>query len=209
MWSQYPRDEDEIFSARKDFLSFLKALKQTAGVQSIDILAHSMGSRLPTNALDYINSVSDRDWPSLSDVVLAAPDIYTRQFQQETDALRKMVRRTTIYASDYDTVLACSHTSHSDQRVGQAGADIFVENGIDTIDASRVEHSTGFSKVWNTVTSSLPCWMTGHSYYISNLSVQNDIHELIEFGAEPLHRHGLVKINRADGKSYWALRDIQ
>jgi esterase/lipase superfamily enzyme len=200
----YDRDEDEIAAARDDFLRFLKVLKQTEGLRNIDIFAHSMGGRLPTLALDYINFSADRNWPSLSQVILAAPDIYTRIFHQNADAFRKIVHRTTIYASEFDTALMCSERLHVDRRVGQGGSDIFVEKGIDTIDVSGVEKPSGLSL--KLLSSWLPCSWTGHAYYISNLSVQEDIHELITLDAEPPRRHGIIRKNGAD---YWVFKGVE
>jgi esterase/lipase superfamily enzyme/TRAP-type C4-dicarboxylate transport system substrate-binding protein len=195
----YLSDEDRVLAGRNDFIDFLKLVSSVAGVDNVSVFAHSMGARLTTFALDYMSANSTNSQPPIHQVVLAAPDIDVNTFSNELAAYGILVQKTTIYASAFDTALMCSEGIHSDRRVGQGGDSVFVSPGVDTIDASEVEKPPS----WAGWLGSIPCIGGGHSYYIDNLSVQADIHELISLGVEPSQRHGLVRLS---GKDYWVFK---
>lgn len=94
--------------------------------------------------------------------------------------------------------LKCSETMHTNKRVGEGGGHIFVSDGIDTIDASQIERPP-----WYSVSSYFPCNGSGHSYYVDNVSVQEDMHELMMYNSDPSLRHGLEEV---PGSRYWIFR---
>jgi esterase/lipase superfamily enzyme/TRAP-type C4-dicarboxylate transport system substrate-binding protein len=197
----YSSDEDRVLAGRNDFVSFLKMIGGTVGAGNVSVFAHSMGARLTTFALDYMSANSLSPQPPIKQILLAAPDIDVETFNNELPAYKTLVqKRATIYASKFDKALACSGLFHGDRRVGQGGDNVFVSPDVDTIDASDVEQpATVWAKLF-----SVPC-DGGHSYYIDNLSVQQDIHEWIGSGVQPAQRHGLVKVV---GKEYWIFKSV-
>jgi esterase/lipase superfamily enzyme/TRAP-type C4-dicarboxylate transport system substrate-binding protein len=196
----YSSDEDRVVAGRNNFIEFVKMISDIAGADNVTVFAHSMGARLTTFALDYMSANLAKLLPPIHEVVLAAPDIDVSTFSNELPAYRVLVqKKATIYASNSDMALKCSEVFHNGRRVGQGGENVFVSPDVDTIDASEVERKPGFLD-W----LSKPC-ARGHSYYIDNLSVQEDIHELIASGVDPPRRHRLVK---KIGGDYWVFKGV-
>jgi esterase/lipase superfamily enzyme len=84
-----------------------------AGDPSIDIIAHSMGTRLTLRA------ITEGDAPALRYVVLAAPDIDTVAFLQLARKATPRTRRMTVYTSKFDVAMSASAATHNGySRVG-------------------------------------------------------------------------------------------
>lgn len=146
----------------------------------VHVVAHSLGNRAVVNAV--------RDLPPqarIAQLVLAAPDIDAGIFKQIAAAVRARSGRTTLYANSSDEALWLSSGLHGFPRAGQSGPDLVVVNGIDTIDASKID--TG---------------LLGHSYYGDRRSVVADLYNLIRLGLEPGRRFGLQSVKDARG-NYW------
>lgn len=194
---RYPSDEEEVRASRDEFLAFLKRLSSIPGLAKIHVAAHSMGNRLVVEAMDRLAVQSaGHPLPPFHHVVMAAPDVYVTLFQQTAASFVRHARRVTIYASDGDQALACSRKFHSNRRLGEAGQDIFVSQGIETIDASGVGPSANSS--W------FPC-SAGHSYLMRNARVQADLQTLFLSELPPGSRHGLIPKERG-GLPYWVFR---
>ena len=78
--SLYPSDEDNVRASRDDFLDFIQKLSQIKAVKKMFIFAHSMGGRLPTFALDYMNAGPGKEWPKVQQIIMAAPDVDANLF---------------------------------------------------------------------------------------------------------------------------------
>ena len=75
----------------------------------------------------------------------------------------KMAERVTLYASSNDEALRLSKKLHGYPRAGEAGRDIVILPGMDTVDCTAVDTS-----------------LLGHSYYGDSGSVLSDIVEVLE-----------------------------
>jgi len=94
---------------------------------------------------------------------------------------------TTLYASSNDEAIRISKEPHSYPRAGEAGDDIIILPGLDTIDASMVDTS-----------------LIGHSYFAEKRSVLSDLFYLLGEGKPPSQRHSLEPRTSAKG-TYRAL----
>lgn len=99
---------------------------------TIDVIAHSMGSRMTLRAL------SEGAAPSVRYLVLAAPDVDPGPFLRLTAKAVKHTQRLTIYTAAYDTALSASKGAHGRARAGVGlGAGVTeLLGGAEIIDAT-------------------------------------------------------------------------
>ena len=163
---------------------YLKTLLANLAAQTprvaIHVVAHSMGSRVVANALqelaaDAKNSASSKP---LREVALLAPDIDGALFAKAAGRLAATAQRITLYASERDEALLLSQQQAGYRRAGQAGADIVVVPGIDTIDATAVSTSVLGLR---------------HLYYADNATILSDLFHLIR-GRPPSERARLESV---------------
>src|SRR5262249_31973367 len=139
---------------------FLELLAQEGELNKIHLIAHSMGNRCLAAAVQKVTLPKTCE---LDQCVLAAPDIDAGVFKRDiVSALMKSVKRLTLYASSRDRALKMSKELHDYPRAGDAGPGIIVLEGMDSIDASRVD--TDF---------------LGHSYYGDSPNLIGDLRKII------------------------------
>lgn len=155
------------------------------GVSNIHVIAHSMGNRALARAISELSTSSS---VRLNQIILTAPDIDTGEFLQLADAIRSVSQRVTLYASSTDKAIQISRTIHKYPRAGEAGKQIVVTKGIDTIDATGVDTS-----------------FLAHSYFSDEQRLLADIYYVIREGKPPSKRHGLTWKLSLRGV-YWAFR---
>lgn len=159
---------------------FLVSLHNRLRAKRIHIIAHSMGNRALVQALSQIaREHLGGEGPFFQNVILAAPDVDRRVFQELASAFRSEAVRVTLYASDSDKALAAAQTLQRFPRAGDANP-LLVVSGIDTIDASII--NTDF---WN------------HSYF-TDTRLLNDIRELMKNFTAPLPRFSIQRIGAGD-----------
>ena len=122
----YPRDADAVDWSELQFGRFVRSLTARFEIVGVDIMAHSMGTRLAANLMRD-------DWPGgEAAVVLAAADIARpnlRQAADETDDAR-----ISLFVSKKDLALFASQfLGAREPRAGRASP-LFVHSGIDTVD---------------------------------------------------------------------------
>ncbi len=183
----YSQDETNVQWTVPRFVSFLEDLAARSGAEHIHLIAHSMGNRALTAALQEIAwKTAAASVPSrFSEVILTAPDIDAEVFRDLARAMRPTARRMTLYASGHDRALEISHQIHGYGRAGDVRPAIVVVDGLDSIDASAVDTS-----------------FLGHSYYGDNRSVVADIYHLIRNGLEPGDRG--LRPQDGDSGHFWA-----
>jgi esterase/lipase superfamily enzyme len=182
----YPADEDSVQWTVEHLLAFLKDVAEKTGAQRVQLIAHSMGNRALANALDRLAAAHSP--VKFREVVLAAPDIDADIFRQLASAICSQSQRVTLYASSADLALVASQRFHKYSRVGESGKNLVVLQGIDTIDATKVD--TG---------------LLGHSYYADNRSILADLFNLIRYDLPPPQRFGLQE-QTWNQLFYWSLR---
>ncbi len=180
----YREDEQAVGRSVPRLEGFLRELHEQMGEVRIDLIAHSIGTRLLLNALQPI-AQRHAGSPLFRNLILAAPDVATGQFIDQVARSLSLAQRSTLYVSSRDRALFASQRLHKDFR---AGRDLILIQGVDTVDVSPVDTSR-----------------TRHSYYIENRWVLNDIYQLLYCEASPARRFGLVEV-RAGDASFWQLR---
>ena len=167
----------------------LRLLARDAGAERIDLIAHSMGSRLLIQALDEL--ARDRaatEPPLFGEVIFAAPDVDSDIFATSVARLRPLVGRFTLYVSSNDVALATSRRLAGDHpRAGESGPGMVVIADMDTVDASAVGDD-----------------LFGHEYFGESAPVLNDIRLLLRDGDGAAERPRLERDFHL-GRSYWRL----
>jgi esterase/lipase superfamily enzyme len=79
-----------------------------------------MGSRLVAETLHWANGRDDYGKDFLYHVILAAPNLYVNRYASTTASMSSLSKNVTLYASDNDQALACSHFVHM-EATGRAG----------------------------------------------------------------------------------------
>jgi esterase/lipase superfamily enzyme len=184
--SKYLVDETNVEWTAPHLEKFLRELAARSSARSIHLIAHSMGNRALTRALQQIAARTDRNAkPLFSEILLTAPDIDSGVFADLAKVFRRAGERVTLYASSNDEALKASKKVHGYPRAGESGLNLVVLPGVDTIDVSAVDTS-----------------LLGHSYYGDNRSVLSDVFNLLRKREPPDRRFGLRKRKKA-GLPYW------
>jgi esterase/lipase superfamily enzyme len=165
----YTEDEDTVQWTAFHLRAFLEELAERSDAKKIHLIAHSMGNRALTAALQVIAAKRQRGAPTLFDqVVLAAPDIGADTMELLAGEVRPVAKRMTLYASDSDDALILSKYLHGGLRAGGKDTFLLIAPGIDTIDASAAR--TDFM---------------GHAYFDNSVNIITDIQKMFSTAASP------------------------
>jgi len=171
----YNADESDAQWSAPNLREFLESVRASSGAQRIHLIAHSMGNRVLTTALQQLaaRSPEPTEAPPFNQVVLTAPDIDADVFRRDiVPAILPTAERITLYASSDDNALVASKKIHGGYpRAGESGAGLVVLAGIDTIDASGIDTA-----------------LLGHSYFAETAPVLADLVAVIHFGLGPERR---------------------
>jgi esterase/lipase superfamily enzyme len=181
----YWHDEDEVAAAAVRFTPFLERLL-SGPADEVIIVCHSMGARIVTRALGEL-ARKNAKLSSLKKVVYAAADINIEEFNAQWPSLQKIQgTEWTLYESSGDFALRLSTFIHSFRRVGESDGGVYVQDGIDTIDASST------TSIFRTL---------GHSYIVSSPALAADVGDWVAQDLPPGVR-GLGRLMQ--GKAvYW------
>lgn len=187
----YPADESNVAWSAAHLKQFLLDVSHNSDARSVNLIAHSMGNRALTAALKDLQLELREESRLFNQVILAAPDIDADEFRLSiAPAMTRTANRITLYASAKDEALAASQLLHRGPRAGDAGRDLVVVPGIDTIDVTAIDTSP---------------W--GHTYYGSSDPVLQDLAHLILRAAAPSERTWLAQ-HEAGGLPYWIFQPI-
>lgn len=155
---------------------FLEDLVAQSGARTIHIIAHSMGNRALTDALELIAlRKAPIEAPLFDQVIFAAPDVDQGLFAHVLPTIRPLAKRLTLYASNQDWALVASRKLHGNApRAGQGGDDLIEIPVIDTIDMSELGED-----------------MLAHSYVANDQSAILDIATLFWRNPGPNERCGM------------------
>ena len=185
--TSYMTDGESVKRAIPHLRKFLKHIRDNSGAQTIHLIAHSMGNRVLAWALKDIayGLQAKQAPPAFNEIVLTAPDIDAEVFKDLAKEIQGAGHRLTLYASSKDKALTISKSLQGDYpRAGDAGKNIMVIPGVDTVDVSLLD--TG---------------LTGHSYYGDNKSVLADLFYLLR-GMLPDDR-SFLKPKERNNLRYW------
>ncbi len=138
----YVYDRDSSTAARDDLEETLVALSRSKRIDSIDIIAHSMGGWLAMETLRQLAIKGNRDLGGkLGNVVLASPDIDVDIFRKQMARYGKPDRDFVILLSSNDRALrVSSFIAGSQARVGgYDNAEALAELGVTVVDLSSAE----------------------------------------------------------------------
>ncbi len=186
----YTVDENNVRNSVRHLKTFLDLLVQRSDARVVHLIAHSMGNRALTAALERLASeMPPESAPLFNQIALVAPDVDAEVFKQDImPAIQGVSSRISLYASAHDKALEASSQVHGGYpRAGNLEDGVVIAPGLDTIDASDVE--TGF---------------LAHSYFAETPSVISDLILLFNRGLGPEERSGLSAVEHPDG-TYWKL----
>ena len=185
----YSIDENNAQWTVTHLREFLLELAKESGADSINVVAHSMGNRAMTMAMQQIqHRRGQHDVPLFDRVVLAAPDVDADHFRRDlVPPLLRVANQVTLYASSDDRALIASKKVHGYPRAGESGEDLVVVPGVETVDVSGIDLS-----------------LLGHSYYGDNESMLRDLYEVVRARLPAPRRQSLIA--RQIGElTYWQL----
>ncbi|KRB56961.1 alpha/beta hydrolase [Flavobacterium sp. Root186] len=187
----YLKDIENADASIPELEKFVEDFIIKTEVKKMHIIAHSMGNRLITRALNNLaNKASFKPYIKvINQIVLAAPDLDQDVFSNTIlPTFKNIGFKRTLYASDKDKALNFSKTLRIGKiRLGQGGKNIFVSKDIDSIDASDVMSEGNH-----------------HSYIFETKELLMDMNILFEDGWEPKKRRLINKTK--NGLFYWLFR---
>jgi len=182
---RYAADRDHSLSTLPAFKRFVRDLSQNSGARTIHVIAHSMGNNALVHGLAEL-AREETNPPHFRQIIMAAPDVDRREFEQLADAFGRSADHFTLYAADNDRALGAAEALLGNPRIGDSRP-MFLRSGLDSIDASSI--IKGFLK---------------HSYF-ADPRILADIEKLIA-GYQPPPRFGLVGIPNDQRADYWTFR---
>jgi len=181
---RYLVDETNVHWSVPHFRKFLSLVLSETGAEAVHVIAHSMGNRALVEALRTFDlSKLPMGSARLTQVIFAAPDIDAATFQEVAEEFRQKAARFTLYASSRDKALIASKAVHKYPRAGDSGKYLVLLEGLDTIDATKV--NTGFMR---------------HSYIGDNDSILADVYDLLRGTPPPRFR---LRRRERGGREYW------
>ena len=145
----YHKDAGRFAASMPQIFDALDELGRRYGRSNVNIVAHSMGSRLVRDAVRLIDMSKGR----FGELVLIAPDVDRDAFVDALPDLERLVDDITVLVSNDDRLLLLSQTVNLGARLGQAGGEEI--DGVDVIDVTGLEDA-GFG---------------GHLYHLTNEAV--------------------------------------
>jgi esterase/lipase superfamily enzyme len=188
----YAVDETNMYWDERNFRNFLTKLARAEWVKEIVIVSHSLGARLVTPAVEYVDRTStNADSSNISNIILASPDVdredFERDIAEEVLAARRVNndRRVTVYASLSDRALAVSRAVHGYPRLGSPycfspfeAKDLKAKGLPQRCFATKTKYQTEPAKTGFTFTiidtTDVSGGGAGHSDYLRSLAVCKD-----------------------------------
>ncbi|WP_315769228.1 MULTISPECIES: alpha/beta hydrolase [unclassified Bradyrhizobium] len=165
----YLYDLNSALGARPRFQELIQMLRADAGVETIHIVAHSMGNFVVLDALNDLAKAGSL--PNLAEIVMAAPDVDVDLYKILATNIRPLTRGMTLYASSNDKALVVSRKAAGKPRAGDvfSGSPILLPN-IESIDVSAIgDEMFGLN----------------HNVFADNRSLIDDIGRLLFRGERP------------------------
>jgi len=187
---KYTVDENTALQSVPDFKGFLRQFTKNS-TDRVFLIAHSMGSRIVTQALSEMIQAEPQVVKRVAQLVLAAPDLDAVVFREQiVPVFTGQKIPVTLYASSRDKTLKVSSGIHGCCRAGLGGSGIVVANGLESVDATTIDTS----------------WL-GHSYFAETRSLLADMNLLLAQGMRAGSRPLLApRPSKKDPKYYYFVR---
>jgi esterase/lipase superfamily enzyme len=165
----YLYDFNSALGARQWFGQLIQMLRVEAKIETLHIIAHSMGNFVVLDALNALANAGTL--PKLSEIVMAAPDVDIDLYKALAANIRPWARGMTLYASANDKALVISRGAAGKPRAGDVfnGGPILLPN-IESIDVSTI---------------GAEMFGLNHNVFASNRSLIDDIGRLVLSGVRP------------------------
>lgn len=145
--SGYNYDRASVDFTRPFTKELVEALSQRDELKSISVLAHSMGSQVAFQALEYLTASGK----SIQGMAFVAPDVPRTVFVQGIQRYGSSTKLVTMYANEHDRALFSSSQWNGEAPAGLGGSSRLTTSGVETVDVSEVDaqlieinHSHGF-----------------------------------------------------------------
>jgi esterase/lipase superfamily enzyme len=143
----YGTDEDNAKWSMPHFTDFLGNINKAFPGMPVSLAGYSLGSRFVTEGIALFHREGCSN--CFGRAVLFAPDVFTGDLRSALTAsnlcsgkpLTNPIASAPVglYVSNNDRALRQSEKYHGNQRAGQAGGDLILCNGVDTIDVSYLK----------------------------------------------------------------------
>lgn len=184
----YLTDAANVETSVVHLREFLEELHQESGATTIHMIAHSMGSRALSKAIEHLDQ-SDGSTDLFGQLVFAAPDMPKSDLVQKAEELNKRVDRVTVYASSHDSALQLSRVlqgqTQNYQRAGETWPSPMVAPPIQTVDVSIATR--------------------GHSYISTSTALISDLRALLQDN-RPLSEQSENFVPSGTSGGYWVLQ---
>ena len=189
----YRTDEHNAKWSMPHFTNFLGNINKAFPGVPVSLAGYSLGSRFVTDGIAFFRREGCNN--CFGRAVLFAPDVFTADLRSTLTASNLCSGKpltnpiasalVLLYVSNNDRALRQSEKFHGNQRAGQAGGDLILCNGVDTVDVSYLK-SGGKS---------------GHAYLLDPRVLQDAAAALA--GVPPTSpRRGLKQVSRTGGVYY-------
>lgn len=201
----YRSDRESAESSQRYMREFLKVVCNETGAKQVSIIAHSLGNK---PLLAVLKDLRNATPPSvtISEVILAAPDVDRDQFQSLVEDFDGLAKGVTLYAASNDRALQASQRAWSSwwnfwsggvARAGDVppGGPVIVA-GVDSIDITQ---------------ASTDLFSINHAGFATRTQLIDDMRALIETGAHPpdqrlsleKNAYDMKPVKTASGGIYW------
>ena len=121
---------------------FLKDVAAKSGAKRVYVIAHSMGNRVLSQAVETAPAIFQGPDSVFRHFVLAAPDVDKNLFLTRiAPNLAQCQQKTTLYGSSHDWALVMSKRFNGEPRAGDTKPEITCFKGIDSVDCSQLHSS--------------------------------------------------------------------
>ncbi len=181
---RYRDDERIVNLSRHQLAAFLTTISQLGNLDNIDLVVHSLGSRLFLRTLVALSKSATSIHLPIRNIFLGAPDIDRQEFLSHARSFHRTSQMTTMYGSDSDTALLMSKIIHGQNRAGLMPPPTIL-TGIDSIETSAVDASR-----------------LRHGAVLNCAAVQSDMFIVQDSASVPDHRPNLRRVTTPSGP-YW------
>ena len=183
----YFTDSSNAEWSEPHFVAFLQEFSAKSTASNIYVIGHSMGTRIVAKGLTSLLKSKPELAGRFKEVLLAAPDIDAQIFKEQiAPKFVDLKTNVTIYASSNDKTLKLSKEANGFARLGDAGSELVVLTGIETIDASAIETD----------------WLS-HGYFAQSRPLLTDLTLLLRNSMRAGSRPSLRPMTR-EGLAYWS-----
>ncbi len=189
--TSYARDEKSADWSMPHFVTFLGNVTEAFPGMPVSFAGYSLGSRFVTAGIAYYRR--GRCNNCFGRAVLFAPDVFTADLRSALTSANLCTGEpllnpvapapVLLYVSNNDKALRQSQRYHRNQRAGQAGGDLILCSGVDTVDVSYLKSGGG----------------SGHGYLLDPRVLAD---AAAAFAGVAPTRRGLKQVSREGGVYY-------